>query len=333
MKGGVNFAPALKNPSDPAHSRRWKLGLATVNAHDMPPDDADKQPTDPEREEFMAWVGRLKYLSPRDPGAFVIRRLTKTEYGNTLHDLLGVSPDIVKELPDEVPGEGYLNTLSPLQMEQYLGIANAALELGMTVYGFDPAMTVQNAWQLNSGVKQALSVDDLVSKSQFISVHVPLLDATRGLINAERIALMQKPGVLLNFARAEIMDEEAVIAGLKSGALQAYACDFPSNKLTGNPKVIATPHLGASTGEAEDNCAIMVADQLRDAMCVAGLPRDGRVPAGPGQQLWRRRSPAVPRHVARRRQPVRRAAAATARPELCESRKTRRRRKAGLLVH
>lgn len=128
MKGGVNFAPALKNPSDPAHSRRWKLGLATVNAHDMPPEDADKQPTDAEREEFMAWVGRLKYLSPQDPGAFVIRRLTKTEYGNTLHDLLGVSPDIVKELPDEVPGEGYLNTLSPLQMEQYLGIANAALE-------------------------------------------------------------------------------------------------------------------------------------------------------------------------------------------------------------
>ncbi|WP_395746664.1 DUF1592 domain-containing protein [Prosthecobacter sp.] len=127
MKGGVNFAPALKNPSDPAHTRRWKMGLATVNAHDMPPDDADKQPTDAERETFMAWVGRLKYLSPKDPGAFVIRRLTKTEYGNTLHDLLGVPADIVKELPDEVPGEGYLNTLSPLQMEQYLGIANEAV--------------------------------------------------------------------------------------------------------------------------------------------------------------------------------------------------------------
>ena len=142
-------------------------------------------------------------------------------------------------------------------------VANAALDLGMKVYGFDPAMTVQNAWQLNSGVIQALSVDDLVSKSQFISVHVPLLDATRGLINVERIELMQKPGVVLNFARAEIVDEDAVLAGLKSGALQAYACDFPSNKLAGNPKVIATPHLGASTGEAEDNCAIMLADQLR----------------------------------------------------------------------
>ena len=140
MKGGVTFNPALKNPADPANLRRWKLGLVTVSAHDMPPDEADKQPTDPEREEFMGWVGRLKYLSPKDPGAFVIRRLTKTEYGNTLHDLLGVSPDIVKELPDEVPGEGYLNTLSPLQMEQYLGIANAALEQAFSPSSSSPLL-------------------------------------------------------------------------------------------------------------------------------------------------------------------------------------------------
>ncbi len=143
-------------------------------------------------------------------------------------------------------------------------VANAALELGMDVYGYDPAMTVHNAWQLNSGVRQALSVDDLVSKSQFISVHVPLLDATRKLINAERIRLMKKPGVVLNFARAEIVDEDAVLAALAAGTMRAYACDFPSGKFKGNPKVIATPHLGASTGEAEDNCAIMVADQLRE---------------------------------------------------------------------
>jgi D-3-phosphoglycerate dehydrogenase len=143
-------------------------------------------------------------------------------------------------------------------------VANAALELGMQVYGYDPAMTVHNAWQLNSGVFQALSVDDLVSKSQFISVHVPLLDATRKLINAERLRLMKKPGVLLNFARAEIVDEDAVLAALAEGSLRAYACDFPSHKFQGNRQVIATPHLGASTGEAEDNCAIMVADQLRE---------------------------------------------------------------------
>lgn len=143
-------------------------------------------------------------------------------------------------------------------------VANAALELGMTVYGFDPAMTVQNAWQLNSGVRQALSVDDLVAKSQFISVHVPLLDATRGLINADRLKLMKQQGVILNFARAEIVDEKAVIDALNAGTLHAYACDFPSNALKGHPRVIATPHLGASTGEAEDNCAIMVADQIRE---------------------------------------------------------------------
>lgn len=150
-------------------------------------------------------------------------------------------------------------------------VANAALELGMTVYGFDPAMTVQNAWQLNSGVRQALSVDDLVSKSQFISVHVPLLDATRGLINADRLKMMKKQGVILNFARAEIVDEKAVIDALNAGTLHAYACDFPSNALKGHPRVIATPHLGASTGEAEDNCAMMVADQIREFLEVGNV--------------------------------------------------------------
>ena len=137
-KGGVSFPPAMKNPGDAAYRRHWKTGLATVNAHDMPPDDADKQPTDAERQMFMDWVGQLKYLSPKDPGAFVIRRLTKTEYGNTLHDLLGVSAEVVKELPDEVAGEGYLNTLSPLQMEQYLGIANEVLNRALSAPGTAP---------------------------------------------------------------------------------------------------------------------------------------------------------------------------------------------------
>lgn len=150
-------------------------------------------------------------------------------------------------------------------------VANAAVELGMEVFGFDPAMTVTNAWQLDSRVKQALSVDDLVSKSQFISVHVPLLDATRGLINADRLKMMKKQGVILNFARAEIVDEAAVVEALNAGTLHAYACDFPSNALKGNPRVIATPHLGASTGEAEDNCAIMVADQIRDFLEVGNV--------------------------------------------------------------
>jgi len=143
-------------------------------------------------------------------------------------------------------------------------VANAALDMGMTVYGFDPAMTVQNAWQLNAGVQRALSVDDLLSRAQFVSLHVPLLDATRGLINAERLALLRDDAVLLNFARPEIVDEAAVLAALDTQHLHAYACDFPTARVKHHPRVIATPHLGASTGEAEDNCAMMVADQLRE---------------------------------------------------------------------
>ena len=143
-------------------------------------------------------------------------------------------------------------------------LANAAVELGMDVWGFDPAMTVNNAWKLDARVRQALSVDDLMARSQFVSVHVPLIDATRGLINADRLKLMKKQGVVLNFARAGIVDEAAMIEALDAGKMHAYVCDFPSNTLKGHPRVVATPHLGASTGEAEDNCAVMVADQIRD---------------------------------------------------------------------
>jgi len=150
-------------------------------------------------------------------------------------------------------------------------LANTAVELGMEVYGYDPAVTVQNAWKLDSRVKQALSVDDLVAKSQFISVHVPLLEATRALINAERLKLMKKQGVILNFARAEIVDDQAVVEALAAGSLHAYVCDFPSNALKGNPRVLATPHLGASTGEAEDNCAVMVAEQIREFLEVGNV--------------------------------------------------------------
>jgi len=127
-KSGLNYLDALKNPSDPSTSRKWKQALANVKAHDMPPDDADNQPTEEERQKFLDLIGKIKFFSPKDPGPFVIRRLTKVEYGNTLHDLFGVDPSIANELPDEVSGEGYLNTLSPLQSEQYLGIANEVLD-------------------------------------------------------------------------------------------------------------------------------------------------------------------------------------------------------------
>lgn len=143
-------------------------------------------------------------------------------------------------------------------------VANVAERLGMRVVGYDPQITVQRAWQLSSSIEQAVSLDDLFARSQFVSVHVPLVDATRGLVNASRIALMPQGGVLLNFSRAPIVDEAAVIAALDAGQLHAYVCDFPKNALKGHPKVVALPHLGASTGEAEENCAVMAADTLRD---------------------------------------------------------------------
>ena len=143
-------------------------------------------------------------------------------------------------------------------------VANAARALGMKVVGYDPTITVRAAWALDSDVEQALSVDDLVARSDFITFHVPLTDMTRGMINADRLKLMKKRGVLLNFARNGIIDDEAVVAALNEGRLYAYVCDFPSNLLKDHPRVITLPHLGASTAEAEENCAVMVADQVRD---------------------------------------------------------------------
>jgi D-3-phosphoglycerate dehydrogenase len=143
-------------------------------------------------------------------------------------------------------------------------VANAALGLRMKVLGYDPQITVQRAWQLSSGVEQALSLDDLFARCDVVTVHVPLMDATRGLVNEARLRLMRPGGVILNFARAQIVDEAAVLASLDAGHLASYVCDFPTRAAKGHPKVVALPHLGASTGEAEENCAIMVADTLRD---------------------------------------------------------------------
>jgi D-3-phosphoglycerate dehydrogenase len=143
-------------------------------------------------------------------------------------------------------------------------VANAALALGMKVIGFDPSMTVDSAWQLSSTVEKALGVDDLVGKSDFVSLHVPLNDHTRNLINPSRIDLLKTTAVLLNFSRAGIVDESAILAALEAGKLRNYVCDFPSSALLGRKGVILLPHLGASTEEAEDNCAVMVADQIRD---------------------------------------------------------------------
>lgn len=143
-------------------------------------------------------------------------------------------------------------------------VANTALGLGMKVLGYDPLITVQRAWQLSSAVEQALSLEDLFARSQLVTLHVPLNDKTRGLVNAARLRLMQGNGVILNFSRAPIVDEGAVLAALAEESLSSYVCDFPSSRLQHHPRVIALPHLGASTNEAEENCAVMAADTLRD---------------------------------------------------------------------
>ncbi|ABA56706.1 D-3-phosphoglycerate dehydrogenase [Nitrosococcus oceani ATCC 19707] len=143
-------------------------------------------------------------------------------------------------------------------------VANAALALGMRVVGYDPQITVQRAWALSAQVEQATNLDHLLSQADFLSLHVPLLEATRGLINRERLRNIKPEARLLNFARAEIVDEDAVVDAIEEGKIAAYICDFPSNRLKGHPQVIALPHLGASTYEAEENCAVMVVEQIRE---------------------------------------------------------------------
>ena len=143
-------------------------------------------------------------------------------------------------------------------------VADAAIKLGMQVLGFDPEITVDAAWSLPSQVKRAASVNEVLRGANFVTLHVPLLDATRHLVNASNIGLLREGAVLLNFSREGIVDDAAVVEALDAARLGSYVCDFPSAAIHGHPKVIALPHLGASTREAEENCAIMVVDQLRD---------------------------------------------------------------------
>ena len=143
-------------------------------------------------------------------------------------------------------------------------VANMALDLGMRVVGYDPAISVEAAWRLSSRVEKMPHLDSLLKESDYITLHVPAIDATKGMINSESIARM-KPGLkLLNFARKEIVNAGDVIAALDTGKMGSYVTDFPTPELIGHPRVIAMPHIGASTGEAEDNCAVMAADQLID---------------------------------------------------------------------
>ena len=143
-------------------------------------------------------------------------------------------------------------------------VADAAIKLGMNVLGFDPEITVDAAWSLPAQVRRAASVNDVLKKSQFVTLHVPLVEATRHLVNEANIGLMRPGSVLLNFSREGVVSDSAVLDSLEARHLGHYVCDFPGAALHGQPQVVALPHLGASTREAEENCAVMVVDQLRD---------------------------------------------------------------------
>lgn len=143
-------------------------------------------------------------------------------------------------------------------------VANIALELGMNVIGYDPTITVKRAWELSAEVQQALSIDSLLSQSHFVTLHVPLMEETRHMMSAMRFQAMKPGSVLLNFARDAIIDTEALLHALEKNTVSSYVCDFPSAQLKDHPKIISLPHLGASTQEAEINCAVMVAKQVRE---------------------------------------------------------------------
>ena len=143
-------------------------------------------------------------------------------------------------------------------------VANGALAMGMNVVGFDPGITVQRAWQMSSDVRKAASIEELITRSDYISFHVPLVDATRNMINEERLKLVRDNTVILNFSRDGVIDDTAMVAAIDAGKVYAYVCDFPSNLLKDHPRVVTLPHLGASTQQAEENCAVMVVEQVRD---------------------------------------------------------------------
>jgi D-3-phosphoglycerate dehydrogenase / 2-oxoglutarate reductase len=159
----------------------------------------------------------------------------------------------------------------------------------MQVLGFDPHITVDAAWSLPSQVKRAASVADVLKGSNFVTLHVPLMDATRHLVNADNLKLLRPGSVLMNFSREGVVDDAAVLAALDHRQLASYVCDFPSAANLGRTGVIALPHLGASTAEAEENCALMVVDQLRDYLEHGNVVNAVNFPpvAMPRESAWR----------------------------------------------
>ncbi len=187
----------------------------------------------------------LEFVAGLDPAA--------ADFERRVED--GKKPFAGIELPGHTLGVVGLGRVGSL-------VADAAIRLGMNVLGFDPEITVEAAWSLPAQVRRAASIDEVLHGSHFVSVHVPLGERTRHLIDARRMENFRQGAVLLNFAREGVVDEAAVLAGLRSHRLKSYVTDFPTQGLRGQPGVVALPHLGASTREAEENCAVMVVDQI-----------------------------------------------------------------------
>jgi len=161
-----------------------------------------------------------------------------------------------RELPGRVLGVVGLGAVG-------VEVANAAHALGMSVVGFDPQLTVERALQLTSSIERTATLDDLFARADVVTVHTPLVEETRNLVNRARLQRMRDGSIVVNFARAGIVDTGAIVDALDDGKLAGYVCDFPTQAIKDHPKVVALPHLGASTHEAEENCAVMVADTLR----------------------------------------------------------------------
>ncbi len=158
-------------------------------------------------------------------------------------------------------------------------VANAAATLGMKVIGYDPFISVENAWALSTTIQRATSLDAMLAEADYVTVHIPLSDKTRNMIDEQVLAKMKPSAALLNFSRAELCDTAAVLAALQAGRLRKYVIDFPTEAVIGQPGVIALPHLGASTPESEDNCADMAALQTRNYLETGSIRNSVNLPA------------------------------------------------------
>ena len=203
----------------------------------------------------LVLAGMLIAARNLGPALEFTRKLKKDNLEKTVED--GKKQFAGIELPGHTLGVIGLGKIGSL-------VADAAIRLGMNVLGYDPHITVEGAWSLPSQVKRATSVEEILKGSHFVTLHIPLMEKTRHTVNAKNLELMRQGAVLLNFSRDGVVSEDAVAQGLESGRLKWYVTDFPSESLLGNERVIALPHLGASTGEAEDNSAVMVVDEVRD---------------------------------------------------------------------